>query len=127
MKLPNRALMAVLIVTAISLQISPAATAGSSDVSQRMKRQVERVQQHHDRKLELRAATLGMTATELKDELKAKSFRQILKEHGFKNKDDFYIALQGKVRDELHKRGFSNEQIEQQLLKRQQRAIENHT
>ena len=123
MKLPNKALMAVLIVTALSLQVVPVAASSADSVNSRMKRQVDRVQQHHDRKLELRAATLGMTPEDLKHQLKTKSFRQVLKEHGFKNKHDFYLALQGKIRDELRKRGFSDEQIEQQLMKRQKRAI----
>lgn len=123
MKLPTKALIAVLVVTALSVQfVSPAAAASENTVHQRMKRHVERVQRHHDRKLELRSSTLGMDAAALKAELKTKTFQRVLKEHGFKNREAFYKAVQGKIRNELRKRGFSAEQIEHILLKRQQRA-----
>ena len=120
MKVHTKALLAVLVVTALSLQALPT-TAASDTIAPRMKRQVERVQRHHDRKLELRAATLHMEPDELKKELQTKSIEQILKEHGFNSKDAFYQALQGKVKEELKKRGLSDEQVEQVLEKRLQR------
>ncbi len=80
-------------------------------------RNVERAQRHHDRKFELRAATLSLAPNELKKELKQKKFAQILKEHGFKTRKDFHVAMLGKIKDELHKRGLSDEQINK-ILKR---------
>lgn len=126
MKLPTKTLVTVLIVTALSMQVLPVAAASDSNISQRMRRQVERVQQHHDRKFELRAATLSMSPDELRDELKHKPLERILKERGFKKQQHFYVALQGKIREELHKRGLSDEYIKHHLLKRQQRAAENN-
>jgi hypothetical protein len=121
MKIATKALLAVLIVTAFTLQTVPV-SAASRSFSGRMGRQVERVQQHHDRKMELRAAVLGITADELRQELKQKSFEKILKEHGFSTKESFLVALQGKIKDELKHRGLSDEQIGKILLKREHRA-----
>ena len=121
MKIPTKALVAVLIVTALSLQTLPV-MASSKNFSVRMQRQVQRVQQHHDRKMELRASVLGMTAEELRIELKSKSLEKILKEHGFSSRETFWIALQGKIKDELKKRGLSDERIEKILSKREHRA-----
>lgn len=129
-KISTKALVAVLVITAFSLQFFPATPAQASN--SRMGRQIERAQRHHDRKLELRAATLGITAEQLKKELKElkanknlttedQRFDALLRAHGFKTRHDFYIAFQGKVRDELHKRGLSETQIQQELQKRMER------
>lgn len=129
-KVSTKALVAVLVITAISLQLLPAAPASAH--GNRSQRQIERAQRHHDRKLELRAATLGITPEQLKKEMKElkqnrdlktseQRFSALLKAHGFKNRHDFYVAFQGKVRDELHKRGLGELQIQQELQRRLQR------
>ncbi len=129
-KVSTKALVAILVITAFSLQFFPVTPASATNG--RNQRQIERAQRHHDRKLELRAATLGMTAEQLKKELKElrankdlktedQRFDALLKARGFKTRHDFYIAFQGKVRDELHKRGLSEAQIQQELQKRVER------
>lgn len=120
MKIGTKALVTLLIITALSLQTIPVATA-SKNISSRMQRQVQRVQQHHDRKLTLRAAVLGMDVEQLKHELKQKSFEKIMKEHGFTTKSGYLVALQGKIKDELKKRGLSEEKISKLLKKKEQR------
>ncbi|HEX6462600.1 MAG TPA: hypothetical protein VFZ58_05050 [Candidatus Saccharimonadales bacterium] len=132
-KISTKALVTVLVITAFSLQFFPILPAQAANG--RTHRQIERAQRHHDRKLELRAATLGITPDQLKRELKElrnnkdlttedQRFDALLKSHGFKTRHDFYIAFQGKVRDELHKRGLSEAQIQQELQKRFERFKE---
>jgi broad-specificity NMP kinase len=89
---------------------------GSTDKLQ-LKR-LERIYQHHDRKHELRASVLGINAEELRSQLKAKSLDTIVKKHGFKNRLTFYIAVTGKLKDELRRRGWSERKIEEHIQKR---------
>lgn len=84
---------------------------------QQLKR-LERVYQHHDRKHELRASVLGISAEDLRSQLKAKSLDTIVKKHGFKNRLSFYIAVTGKLKDELRRRGWSERKIEEYVQKR---------
>lgn len=84
---------------------------------QQLKR-LERVYQHHDRKHELRASVLGISAEELRSQLKAKSLDTIVKKHGFKSRLSFYTAVTGKLKDELRRRGWSERKIEEYVQKR---------
>lgn len=90
---------------------------GDNDDKAEFKR-LERVYQHHDRKHELRASVLGISAEELRTQLKAKSLDTIVKKHGFKNKQSFYTALTGKLKSELRRRGWSEKKIEESMSKR---------
>jgi len=85
--------------------------------SQRLKR-LERVYQHHDRKHELRASVLGISADELREQLKVKSLSTVVKKHGFKDKLSFYTAVTGKLKDELRRRGWSERKINEHFQKR---------
>jgi len=120
MKIATKALVTMLAITVLvtsAVPVGAMSTAGSTAVT----RQLDRLQQHHDRKLELRASLLGMTPEQLKDALKTKSFNQILKEHGFSSRQAYYNALFGKLKDELRTRGWSDSKIQAFINKRVER------
>ena len=100
-----------------SMNVSALATKSTVSYKQQLKR-LERVYQHHDRKHELRASVLGISAEELREQLKAKPLEVIVKKHGFKNRLAFYTAVTGKLKDELRRRGWSERKIEEHIQKR---------
>lgn len=73
---------------------------------------LERMLQRHDRKGELRAGILGMTPYEFRDAHRHHSFDSVIRLHGFKNRDEFRLALRGKLRAELLQRGWSRQKID---------------
>lgn len=111
MKIATKTLVSLLIVTALTLSSSGFASADRGDGMRRESR-IERITRRHDRKLELRADILGITTAQLREELKTANFDQVLKKHGFKNRQAFRTALAGKIKDELKKRGWSDEKIQ---------------
>jgi len=124
MKIATKTLATLLIVTVMSIATMSGASAAAlaSDTKSKASNQrLERIQRRHDRKLELRATVLGMTSGELKHELKTKTFDQILKRHGFRDREAFHTALVGKLKDELKRRGWSDRKITHFLEKRAQR------
>src|SRR2546430_1694720 len=100
MKIGTKAIISLLVVTMIALSAGPvsAITDRSNAVGGNIERKLERLQKHHDRKMELRASVLGMTPDQLRQELKTKSFNQILKEHGFNSRLGYHTALLGKLK-----------------------------
>lgn len=111
MKIATKTLVSLLIVTVLTLSSSGMASASGSDGTRRESR-IERITRRHDRKLELTADILGISTERLREELKTSNFDQVLRKHGFKTKKDFRIALFGKIKDELKKRGWSDEKIQ---------------
>lgn len=120
MKIATKALATLLIVTVLTLSINGTASAMPASFEKK-EEQLERLQQHHDRKLELRASILGMSTEELREELKTRSLEQIIKKRGFKDRETFHIAIIGKVKEELHRRGWSEQKIEGLIQKRMER------
>lgn len=111
MKIATKTLVSLLIVTALTLSSSGLASATGGDGTRRETR-IERITRRHDRKLELTANILGISTEQLREELKTSTFDQVLKKHGFKTREDFGTALAGKTKDELKKRGWSEEKIQ---------------
>lgn len=111
MKIATKTLVSLLIITALTISSSSFASATSGNGMRRESR-IERITRKHDRKLELTADILGISSEQLKEELKVSSFDQVLKKHGFKTREDFRTALSGKIKDELKKRGWSDEKIQ---------------
>ena len=98
-----------------------ATAAATRDVGRRATdKHLERLLKRHDRKGELRASILGMSAPEFRDELRRHSFEEMIRLRGFKGKTEFMTALRGRLRDELYHRGWSrqriNEYIDQKML-----------
>lgn len=122
MKIATNALVTIFVIGLLALSV-PAVSAVSpnSTTNNRNDKKLERVTRHHDRKLELRAGVLGMTADQLREELRTATFDQVLKKHGFKDRQSFHTALLGKVKDELKHRGWSDKKIAGYLQKRADR------
>lgn len=128
MKIATKALASILLIAMLSLStVNLAGAVGESGTSKSNERKLERIYKRHDRKMELRAAVLGMSADELKEQLKMKSFDTILNQHGFKSRQAFNTALTGKLKDELHKRGWSDEKLEKLMQKRLERLSDKAT
>ena len=122
MKIATKALASLLIIAMLSLStMTASAMAPDASTKQRGERKLERVYRHYDRNLELRASVLGMTTDELRVALEQKPFDTLLHQHGFRDRQSFHVALTGKVKDELHRRGWSDQKIEKYLQKRLQR------
>lgn len=118
-KIATNTLATLVLIGMMSLtnvQVSALSQQKSLD-KQQLKR-LERVYQHHDRKHELRASILGISAEELREQLKKKSLDTIVKKHGFKDRLSFYTAMTGKLKDELRHRGWSERKIEELVQKR---------
>lgn len=123
MKIATKALATLLIVTMMTAGMAGSVGALSpSEVSGEQR--LERLQQHHDRKMELRAGILGMTADELRNELKERSLDSILKRHGFKTREAFHKAMVGKIKYELIRRGWSEKKIDRFVQKRMKRLTQ---
>lgn len=120
MKIATKTLTSLLIITLLTLSSANMvnATRGGGSTDQQKESRFERLTRRHDRKMELRASILGISPDQLKEELKNASFDQILKKHGFKTREAFQTAIAGKLKDELKKRGWSDEKIQKVIDKR---------
>lgn len=129
MKIATKTLTSLFIVTVLTLSTSPLANATNNvgqRVGKRAEHQLERITKHHDRKMELQASVLGITPIELKEELKTSTLDKVLKNHGFKSREDFRVAIAGKMKDELKKRGISEEKIQKMLEKKLAKLEKRH-
>jgi len=129
MKIATKTLTSLLIITVLTLSSTTLVSATSNigqSMGQKAEHRFERITKRHDRKMELHASVLGITPAELKVELKTGTFDQVLKKHGFKTREDFRLAVTGKLKDELKKRGWSEEKI-QKLLNKKLSKLENRT
>lgn len=119
MKLTTKTIASLLLVTAATLV--PHVGRKPQDKQSKL----DRILQRHDRKGELRATILGMSPIEFRDQHKKQSFEEIIRQHGFKNEAAFRVALFGKLRDELLRRGWSRQKIERHVSERNERM--NHS
>lgn len=113
-KLTTKTIASLLLVTATTLV--PHVSRNTEKQSQ-----LERILQRHDRKGELRADILGMSAIEFREQHKKQSFEEIIRQRGFKNEAAFRVALFGKLRDELLHRGWSRQKIDRHVTERNER------
>lgn len=119
-KIATKALATLLIVTVLTISMHTNVAAAPVSAEKRDEK-LERLQQHHDRKFELRASVLGISSEQLKEELKERNFDQIIKKRGFKDRGSFHVAMVGKLKEELLKRGVSEQKIENMIQKRAER------
>lgn len=119
MTIATKTLATILLNTMLSVGASGATALRSVGQSARTAnlRRLERLYRRHDRKLELRASVLGMTADELRLRLKECSFEKVVRQAGFKDISAFYIALIGKSKDELRKRGWNERRLRDYIAK----------
>ena len=116
MRISTKTLATLLVVTAVA-----AAVPGISRIpggKRRQKSQFDRLLQRHDRKAELRADVLGLDPLTFRDMQKKMSFDEIAKKRGFATKRAFRIALLGKLKSELRRRGWTTQRIEQYMTMR---------
>jgi hypothetical protein len=109
----------LLLVTAVA-----AAVPGISQIpgsKRRQESQFDRLLQRHDRKGELRAGVLGLDPLVFRDMQKKMSFQDIAKRRGFATARAFRMALLGKLKDELHQRGWKPNKIQQFMTTRSSR------
>lgn len=120
MKISTKTLTSLLIVTAVAIAV-PGISRRLPGSKHRLESQFDRLIQHHDRKGELRAAILGIEPTAFKNMQKQMTFEEIVRKSGFKNVRAFRIALFGKLKDELRRRGWTSNRIERYVAVRSNR------
>ena len=74
-------------------------------------RKLDRILRRHDRKGELRAQILAISPEEFRKLQKRQGFEQTVRQSGFKDMLGFAKALLGKLKQELHGRGWSPKKI----------------
>ena len=80
----------------------------------------ERILKRHDRKGELLARILSITPEHYRELQKRLPLEQLVRQCGFRDSRSFALALLGKLKDELHLRGWSQARIERMLGARSQ-------
>lgn len=120
MNIATKTLATIMLVAILTLSASgvSAMTPGTQMNKHRESKQLERLYKHHDRKMELRASVLGISADDLRSKLKDQTFDQVIKHAGFKDKASFHTALVGKMKEELRKRGWDDQKIQAFMQKR---------
>lgn len=119
MKVATNTLATLVLIGIISLsQVNVAALGAVARDDKANIKRLERLYQRHDRKLEIRASILGISPAELREQLKAKSLDVVVKKYGFRDRAAYYVALTGKLKDELRKRGWSERKLEVLVQKR---------
>lgn len=122
MNIATKTLATIMLIAMLTLSTAQVGVAASSRSSkQREDRQLERMYRHHDKKMELRASVLGISADELREKLKSQSFEQVIKQSGFKDRKSFHTALIGKMKEELKNRGWDESRISEFMKKRSDR------
>ncbi len=121
MTVPTKTLATLMVLAMLTLSASGVIALAPSDkkaTARQDTRQLQRLLRRHDRKLELRASVLGMTADQLKEKMKAQPLEHIIHHAGFKSQQSFHVALVGKLKDELRRRGWSDNKIQLAVEKR---------
>ena len=106
----------LLLVTAVAAAIPGISRMPTS--RRRQESQFDRVLQRHDRKGELRADILGIEPYTFRALQKKLSFEEIAHRYGFKDDRAFRLALLGRLKNELHQRGWTTKRIEQYMIAR---------
>lgn len=114
MRIPTKTLASLLLVTAV-------ATAVPGMGRRRQESHFDRLLQRHDRKGELRAEVLGLNPLVFRDMQKRMTTTEIVRKRGFSTERAFRLALLGKLKDELHHRGWTPQRIERFVMARSAR------
>ncbi len=122
MKLSTKTVTSLLVVTAVAAAV-PGIGRITTNPRRKYHSQFDRLLQRHDRKGDLRAEILGISAPEFKQMQKKMKFNEICSACGFKNTRAFRIALLGRLRNELRSRGWTTRQIDTYVLSRASRVV----
>lgn len=115
MKISTKTLASLLAATASSSKRE------GSEGTWRQRGRLERLLRHHDRKCELRAELLGLSPQWFRSMQKKTSFESVVRQRGFLNEDEFMKALHGRIRAELHNRGWTFSRMNAYVERREQR------
>lgn len=116
MRIATKTLASLLLVTAVATAVP-----GISKLPVRKRRQesqFDRLLQRHDRKGEIRAELLGLEPIEFRNMQKRVPFEAILRHRGFSSVRAFRLALLGKLKNELHERGWTTQRIDHYVVAR---------
>lgn len=116
MRISTKTLASLLLLTAVATAMPGISKLTKSRRLQES--QFDRILQHHDRKGELRAEILGLDPLTFRDMQKRMSFEEIARRKGFASVRAFRIALLGKLKNELHQRGWTSQRIERYVVAR---------
>ncbi len=119
MRLSTKTLASLLLATAVAATVP-----GITKIPGRVRRhgsQFDRLLQRHDRKGELRAEILGISAADFRAKQKKHSFDEIARARGFSNARAFSPGFYfGKLKQELHQKGWSSGRIDKFVTARAQ-------
>lgn len=119
MRISTKMLASLLLVTAV---MAAAPGIGKKlPTGRRQETQFDRILQRHDRKGELRAEVLGISAPVFRELHKKLTFAEIVRRSGFASERAFRLALLGKLKGELRQRGWSSQRIERYVVARSSR------
>ncbi|OYW43496.1 hypothetical protein B7Z28_00810 [Candidatus Saccharibacteria bacterium 32-45-3] len=114
-KIPTKTLLSLLIASAT---IARQPTLGTETLANKRDERLARLLQRHDRKGELRASLLNVDPADLTRLHKKYSLKELVHQHGFLDMKGFRYALHGKIKDELHTRGWSSGRIQARITKK---------
>lgn len=109
MRLATKTLESLLTATSAIVDAPKTAVTGGTKLWVRF----DRILQRHDRKGELRASLLGISAEQFRELQKKSSFEDLVRRFGFRDLHGYCQALLGKVKDELRLKGWSQARIDQ--------------
>ena len=116
MKMSTKTIASLMVVTAVASAMPGASRLGVP--RQRRKSQFDKLLAVHNRKGELRAEILGISALTFRQMSRTRSFAQIVRECGIGSTRAFRLALFGRLRDELLRRGWSRAKIDAYMTAR---------
>lgn len=122
MKMSTKTVATLLLVTAVAAAVPGISEKIPGTKRRRRESQFDRLLQRHDRKGDLRAEVLGIDVRTFRELQKRLTMEVIARQRGFKNVRDFRIALMGRLKNELHRRGWSPGRIEHYVLTRSTRV-----
>ena len=120
MRISTKTLASLLLVTVVATAVP-----GISQIPKGKRRQgsqFDRLLQRHDRKGEIRAEILGISPLVFRDLQKQMPFVDIARRYGFSSVRSFRLALLGKLKNELHNRGWTKQRIERFVVDRSGRV-----
>lgn len=120
MRISTKTLASLLLVTAVAATLP--GISKLSNVRRRHESQFDRLLQRHDRKGDIRAEILGLDPLTFRNMQKKVPFNEIAKQRGFSHPRAFRLALLGKLKNELHQRGWTARKIDHYMVSRRDRV-----
>lgn len=116
MRISTKTLASLLLVTAVAT--AAPGIGKKTRNKRRQESQYDRILQRHDRKGELRAEVLGIDPLTFRDLQKRMKLHEIVRRRGFASERAFRLAMLGKLKNELRRRGWTSRRIESYVVAR---------